>query len=156
METAAFPGAIGVDRHLAGQPQGLLQPGVTMTPFHRENSKEVPGPGSPAGAWQSPWGPKPRPSGRLAQYLCSAWPAVPRSFGIELSLGSCRGLETGFSHMTQTTKDHHRYTGLHPHSKPLCFRGHQQESENTRSFLGVWWLGVGAVHCQGRGSTPTP
>ena len=43
METAAFPGAIGEDRHLAGQPQGLLQAGVTMTRFHRENSKRFQG-----------------------------------------------------------------------------------------------------------------
>lgn len=61
METAAFPGAIGVDRHLAGQPQGLLQPGVTMTPFHRENSKRFQGRAHPLEPGRARGAPDPDP-----------------------------------------------------------------------------------------------
>lgn len=76
METAAFPGAIGVDRHLAGQPQGLLQPGVTMTHFTERKTQEVPrgGRAHPLEPGRARRAPDPDPPGRLAQYLCSAWP----------------------------------------------------------------------------------
>lgn len=123
-----------------------------MTPFHQENSRGLRGGAHPAGAWQSPWGP--RASGRVAQQPHSAWPAGPRGFGLDLSLGSRRGLENGFSHMAQTTKEHSRYTGLYPNSKPLYFKEHRQESENIGNFLGVRWLGLGAFRCQGLGSAP--
>ena len=142
-----------MDRHLTGQPHGLLQAGATMTPLHQENSRGSWGGGGahPAGARQSSCGP--RASGRAAQRPRSVRPAGPRGFLRPFSGKSPWVREWFLTCGTddQQTQQIHR---LHPNSKPLCFKGHRQESENTGNFLGVRWLGLGAFRCQGLGSTP--